>query len=499
MLRGLTHLLLLPLSSPSSRSVEGSRSLSQVTLSQVTRSPRPAIMASSKILRCDAASISFPSFPFPSSSTTDSPNIADPVTLSSLTTAAKALQSDELVAFPTETVYGLGGSALASSTAVPKIYKAKGRPSDNPLIVHIASTSQLGQLVDPAFLSSASTTSPSSGSSIGTDSLPASYRALINRFWPGPLTLLFPTIPGELVSERVTCGLQTVGIRVPSHPVARALLALSGVPVAAPSANTSGRPSPTSAAHVDRDLRAREELAWILDGGECSVGLESTVVSALSDKGKGKEKAVVEGENGSSGKEILRVLRLGGVSPEDIQACLDDAGLADRVTLRMEAHAPQSSGTTENGLNGHAADAAFIPSTPGMKYKHYSPDAHVVLLRSVTNADPQHRGTTPALADVLGQHKAKRVGLLHLEGSPLSVTCHAMLPGSRAHSISLGAPHDHETQAQRLFGGLRALDEQGVDVILVEAVQERGLGRTVMERLRKSAGGREPLEVRLVS
>jgi len=401
---------------------------------------------SSKILPCELSAISF-------SGGVDgggSPSISDPTTLRNIQKAAQALRSGSLVAFPTETVYGLGGSAVPASDAIPKIYKAKGRPSDNPLIVHIASTSQLPPLIDPNH----------------RESLPKCYPALMKRFWPGPLTILFPTVPSQLVSEKATCGLTTVGVRIPEHPVARALLHFAQVPVAAPSANKSGRPSPTQAVHVDQDLKLEADLAYILDGGYCNVGLESTVVSALRPEGGGE----AEG-----GKETLRVLRLGGISPEDLQACLDDAQLSSTTHLEYQSQAQQVS-----------SDKDFVPSTPGMKYKHYSPDARVILLRS----QAQQEGD---LASILAPLEGKKIGSLYVEGSALQDSLASLVPN--LHSRSLGA--DFETQAQRLFDGLRSLDAEGVDVIVVECVKEEGLGRSVMERLRKAAGGSEPVDVRL--
>ncbi|KAK9897105.1 translation factor, partial [Cystobasidium minutum MCA 4210] len=365
--------------------------------------------------------------------------------------AAEYLKQGRLVAFPTETVYGLGGSAMANSDAIPKIFATKGRPSDNPLIVHIASRSQLDSLVDPSY----------------KNRLPRCYTTLMDKFWPGPLTLLFPTIPGQQVSEKVTCGLRTVGIRMPAHPVARALLAISNIPLAAPSANTSGRPSTTKASHVAFDLEGKDEPACILDGGECSVGVESTVVTALSDG------------TDTSGKETLRVLRLGGVSPENLQCCIDEAGLSEQVSVQMEAYTP-STLLPDKAMNVHIAKDTFIPSTPGMKYKHYSPDAKVILVQRSENP------SAVSLSKVLSPLKGKKVGILHLENSPLLSALKAQDLGCL--SISMGTEGQYEEQAARLFSGLRSMDEQHVDVILVEAVKEEGLGRTVMERLRKSAG-----------
>jgi len=401
----------------------------------------------SKILPCVVSSIVFSE-----SAPNAVPQISDAATQANLQKAATYLKEGRLVAFPTETVYGLGGSAMADSAAIPKIFATKGRPSDNPLIVHIASRNQLDALVDPAW----------------QERLPTCYPALMDKFWPGPLTLLFPTIPGKQVSEKVTCGLKTVGVRMPSHPVARALLAISNIPLAAPSANTSGRPSTTQAHHVASDLAGKEEPACILDGGECKVGVESTVVSALPD------------ETHKDSKEVLRILRLGGVSPEDLQACLDQAGLSSKVTLRMQAYAPSEDSPT-NGTNGHTSKDSFIPTTPGMKYKHYSPDAEVLLVKMDDNSS-----ATP-LAQLVTSLQGKKVGLLHLRNSSLKAALQEYLQD--ASYVCMGRQGEYEEQAASLFSGLRTLDERHVDLILVETVKEEGLGRTVMERLRKSAGG----------
>ncbi|CAD6579383.1 MAG: hypothetical protein CYPHOPRED_000872 [Cyphobasidiales sp. Tagirdzhanova-0007] len=414
-----------------------------------------------KILYCDVPSITI-------SASAELPIISDVITMSHLQRAAAALQADEVVAFPTETVYGLGGSALAGSSAIAKIFKTKGRPADNPLIVHIAHPNQLESVVDPSY----------------KDHLPSCYSVLMERFWPGPLTILFPTLPGRLVSEKVTCGLNTVGVRIPSHPVARALLSLAKVPVAAPSANISGRPSPTTARHVETDLQSASDLACILDGGSCTVGVESTVVTALRNRDYNEGKAA---EAGQSGKEILSILRLGGVSPEQLRACLEDAGIADQVDLHVEAHT-QAATQASVERNGNAVDV-FVPSTPGMKYKHYSPDAKVILLQSGSSEAAQE------LAIVMRPYHGKNIGLLHMGSSPLSSALSMHLDD--LHSVSLGDVHDYESHAQGLFGGLRRFDEAGVDVILVEYVREEGLGRTVMERLRKAAGGSEVVLVRL--
>jgi L-threonylcarbamoyladenylate synthase len=209
--------------------------------------------------------------------------------------------------------------------------------------------------------------------------------------------------------------------------------------------------------------------------------LESTVVTALrSDKGKGKQRE----SNGDVPEEELRVLRLGGISPEQLQLALDEAGLSKQVSLRVEAHEGTSSHVSTGGVS-HKPD--FIPSTPGMKYKHYSPNAKVVLLRLVEKQPARQ------LSEVLQPYTSANIGLIHVRDSPLLSMLDANMP--LAHKVCFGDADDHQAQAQGLFGALRALDEAKVDVIFVESVKEEGLGRTVMERLRKSAGGRDVIDV----
>lgn len=249
--------------------------------------------------------------------------------LSHLRRAAELLQQEEVVAIPTETVYGLAANALSAS-AVRKIFAAKQRPSDNPLIIHISSLDMLRALYPD-------------GSSI-----PPIYTPILARHWPGPLTILLPRSP--LVPEAVTCGQPTMAVRLPSHPVARTLIALCGFPLAAPSANSSGRPSPTLAHHVLEDLKGR--LPLIIDGGACSSGLESTVLDAL--------------------RQPPAILRPGGVTYEQLRQLEGLAGLQvyrrDFVDSQLEA----------------------APSTPGMKYRHYSPDAKVGVSPGAAHAACQH-------------------------------------------------------------------------------------------------------------
>ena len=322
-----------------------------------------------------------------------------------LARAGEHLRSGEVVGFPTETVYGLGANAM-DEAAVEKIFAAKGRPGDNPLIVHIADADGLSPLI-------ASEPGPHA-------------RALMDAFWPGPLTLIFPK--SAAVPARVTAGLDTVAIRMPSHPVAQALIRAAGVPVAAPSANRSGRPSPTTAADVLEDMDGR--VPMILDGGPCRVGVESTVVDLSG--------------------EAPRVLRPGGITRAQIEAVASACEI-DHAVLN-----PLGEGER--------------PRSPGMKYKHYAPRGEVTVFsgeNNVKNIIRRYDATPNAL-------------ILALEGN---------LPfyGKRR-CISLGS--DAESMAANLFHALREADRLGADVILCEGVEPVGVGLAVMNRLLRAAAFR---------
>lgn len=316
--------------------------------------------------------------------------------------AAAALAAGELVAFPTETVYGLGANAL-SAEAVAGIFKAKGRPSDNPLIVHIGEIDQVDRLIK---------------------SVDSRARKLMEAFWPGPLTLVFEKAPA--VPEAVTAGLDTVGVRMPSHPVALELLRKAGVPVAAPSANLSGKPSPTDAAHVMADLKGK--VAYVVDGGPCDVGLESTVLDLT--------------------EEIPTILRPGGVTLEAIGRVIGEVRL-------------------DPGLSGEAR-----PKSPGMKYRHYAPEGRVILYsgnREAVRADMQAEVTAAKAGGLT-------VGLVLRDSAPFADLADRLylLP--------------HATDAQReLFRILRAMDDDGIELILIEGYPPDDAGLAVMNRLAKAA------------
>ncbi len=322
--------------------------------------------------------------------------------------AAALLRDGDVVAFPTETVYGLGANAL-DGEAVGRIFAAKGRPSDNPLIVHIADTAQLEGLVA---------------------SVPAKAERLMDCYWPGPLTLVMHK--GPAVPPEVTGGLDTVGIRMPDHPVALALIRAAGVPVAAPSANVSGKPSPTAAEHVLEDLAGR--IPAVLDGGETGVGVESTVLDVTTDPPV--------------------ILRPGGVTREELEAAIGPVELASM------------SGECEK------------PRSPGMKYRHYAPRAPLILVDGpVLEMQEKIRDLAMEYAE-----EGKRVGIL----------CSAESRGVYVASVVLeyGARGDLAGIASDLFATLRAFDRHQVDVIIAEGVPEEGLGLAIMNRLRRAAGGR---------
>jgi L-threonylcarbamoyladenylate synthase len=317
--------------------------------------------------------------------------------------AASLLRRGQTVAFPTETVYGLG---------------AKGRPSDNPLIVHIAEQSQLQGLVS-------------------NEAVTPMVQRLMAEFWPGPLTLVLPVAAGVL-SPLVTAGLSTVGVRMPDHPIALQLLKAAECPVAAPSANSSGRPSPTLASHVHEDLDTR--IGGLLDGGQTGVGLESTVI---------------ECKDGD-----IYILRPGGVTAEQLQAALPEARIHT---------APQEL----------SSQAEVKPRSPGMKYTHYAPRGAMQLI-----AGNSHDQVAAWIEQDLRAAKARgeTTGILTFdEYAPLY---HADLV------ISCGRLADPESIAHGLYAALRRFDEASISYILAETCPEEGIGQAIMNRLRKAAGNR---------
>ncbi|CAA22839.1 mitochondrial tRNA N6-threonyl-carbamoyl-adenosine (t6A) Sua5 [Schizosaccharomyces pombe] len=362
-------------------------------------------------------------------------------TRSALENAANILRNtDYPVAFPTETVYGLGADARRTE-AVLSIYKAKNRPADNPLIVHVASLDQLRRLLLSAYPKAKSEVKNQAHDS--EEIIPKVYLPLIKKFWPGPLSILLPVVDeaNPPVSPIVTAGQKTFAVRMPQHPVALALISISDSPLAAPSANASTRPSPTLAKHVYNDLQGKIPL--ILDGGACGVGVESTVVNGLCDPPV--------------------ILRPGGISLEEIQS---SGGAWERTKVFV---AKKSDMETD-----------FIPQTPGMKYRHYSPTAKVLLFVNYTESDAY--GVFEKYLSEQGITKEKqKIGVLcskrwNEESFPSHCPFVFLHMGRDGHEIT-----------KNLFAQLRDLDLQGVDFVLVEGVSEENEGLAIMNRLGKAA------------
>lgn len=316
--------------------------------------------------------------------------------------AAELLKKGEVVAIPTETVYGLAANAF-DEKAVEKIFIAKGRPSDNPLIVHISELSQWAELVE---------------------SIPENALALARTFWPGPLTIILKK--SSLIPLRTSGGLDTVGVRMPLHPTARAIISAAGVPLAAPSANNSGKPSTTTAEHCLHDLDGKIPL--IIDSGECSVGVESTVVTLVP--------------------KVPRVLRPGGISLEMLADVLGKVEVDDAVLSKL-------------------ADGA-VAASPGMKYKHYSPNAKVSIVK----------GSFESFKTFVEAQKEKDVLALVFEGEgkKLSVPF-----------IEYGKENDGASQARKIFSALRRVDETGAKLVYARFPEKDGVGLAVLNRLIRAA------------
>jgi L-threonylcarbamoyladenylate synthase len=343
-----------------------------------------------------------------------------PATPSAIAEAAALIQAGELVAFPTETVYGLGADAL-NADAVAKIFVAKQRPANDPLIVHIAAVDQL-ELISP--------------------SVPALALVLIEAFWPGPLTLVLPR--HAHLPPMLSAGLPSVAVRMPAHPVAKALIEAAGTPIAAPSANLFSYTSPTTAQHVWEDLRGRIPL--ILDGGPTPVGVESSVLDLSGPR--------------------PRLLRPGGVSLEAIARFATDVDVVRRYVDP-----------------GEGADAEAVAS-PGMLLRHYSPRAKVYLVEG-----PETAVQAALAADARDLRKSgKLVGLLIAEEDRGPLERAGVI--DYAPVIALGPLDDIEHVARTLYAGLRALDSLGVDVILARAFPAQGIGLAVHDRLLRAAEGR---------
>lgn len=329
------------------------------------------------------------------------------VNAASLARAASLLQGGGLVAFPTETVYGLGADAM-NGEAVRRIFLAKERPMDNPLIAHVADAAMLRPLVR---------------------AVDARARDAMDAFWPGPLTLVLPRT--DRVPDAVSAGLSTVAVRMPAHEAALSLIRMAGTPIAAPSANRSGRPSPTAAAHVLKDLGGRIPL--ILDGGACPVGVESTVLDLSGD--------------------VPMVLRPGGVTIEMLREVLPDVAVDPAVLRPLAAGAEARS--------------------PGMRHRHYAPRAHVTLVAGAPEA--------------VRAHIRRRYDACLAEGLRPWIMCNTESVAGYGARNAMPLGSDAAAMARDLFGALRALDERGAGVILAEAVDTSGLGLAWMNRMLRAA------------
>lgn len=320
--------------------------------------------------------------------------------------AAEYILAGEVVAFPTETVYGLGANALKEE-AVSKIFKAKGRPSDNPLIAHIASKKQLPELIE--------------------GEIPKAAEILIERFWPGPLTIIFKK--SKKVPQITTAGLDTVAVRMPSHPVALALIEKVNLPLAAPSANSSGFPSPTQAQHVYNDLNGKIPL--IVDGGICNIGVESTVIE-------------IEGSD-------IHILRPGGTPKELIKEALGEKYLVETIN-QTEVKGPKS---------------------PGMKYKHYAPHTPLWIIQ------------TNNIENVIQQKDINNKNtLLILTRETLKTLKQGAI---QANIKDMGSVSNLEHIAKHLYNILREADKEEFDLVLIEEVPTKEIGEAVMNRLKKAA------------
>ena len=320
--------------------------------------------------------------------------------------AAAILRRGGLLGIPTETVYGLGADAL-NEDAVRRIFEAKGRPQDNPLIIHVPSVDWLERYCQ---------------------NVPAAAYRLAEKFWPGPLTMILPR--REIVPLRTTGGLETVGVRCPNHPATLAIIEAAGVPIAAPSGNTSGRPSPTTAQHMMDDMAGK--IDGIVDGGPCAVGVESTVVDLSG--------------------ETPRLLRPGGVTLEMLEAVAGPVDVDEAVT--------------------HALREGAAAASPGMKYKHYAPAAHVVLVK----------GSPAAYAAYVNRRGAAfpgRVTAMCFDGEESALT----VP-----FVTYGRREDGTDQAHRLFDALRRLDELGAEEVYAACPPEDGVGLAVYNRMLRASG-----------
>lgn len=335
--------------------------------------------------------------------------------------AGEIISKGGLVAFPTETVYGLGADGL-NENAVSKIFAAKGRPGDNPLILHISEIDEIESIA------------------LEVDE---KAKKLMKAFWPGPMTLILKA--RDIVPKKTTGGLDTVGIRMPNCDMARLLIKSAGTPIAAPSANTSGRPSPTTAKHVLEDMNGK--INAILDGGDCQVGIESTIISTLG--------------------ETVTILRPGAITKEDVERTLNEpvkfhesllstSDIIDRIGVSDTS----SDVSVKKKSMSQNLEEDVVPMAPGMKYKHYAPKADMLLFIGDY--------------DIVCKEIEKRKEIFQKQGKKVGV-------------INYGCQSNLEI-SKRFFKDLRHMDEEKIDVILACGVSDVGLGFAVMNRMMKSAG-----------
>ena len=323
--------------------------------------------------------------------------------------AGDILKAGGLVAFPTETVYGLGGNALDPQASM-KIYAAKGRPSDNPLIVHIAEIDQLAKI---------------------TTEIPQGAKILAEKYWPGPLTMILPK--ADIVPKETTGGLDSVAVRFPSDRIAQELIKAAGGFVAAPSANTSGKPSPTLAEHVAFDMDGR--IPMILDGGPVGIGIESTIVDLTED--------------------IPMILRPGYITPKMLEKVIGEVKMDPGII---------------------ASDSLQKPKAPGMKYKHYAPKADLILVDGEEEKVVAKINALTKEAVLLG----KKVGII---GTDETIDRYP-----EGEVVSIGARSDEDAIAKHLYKLLRDFDEKEVDIIYSESFATPRIGQAIMNRLLKAAG-----------
>ncbi|MGP1433176.1 MAG: L-threonylcarbamoyladenylate synthase [Catonella sp.] len=323
--------------------------------------------------------------------------------------AAQIIKNGGLVAFPTETVYGLGANGL-DENAVPKIYEAKGRPSDNPLILHISEFDEIKNIVKE---------------------IPNTAFVLADEFWPGPLTMVFKK--SNIVPYRTTGGLESVAVRMPSNKIARELIKMAGVPVAAPSANSSGRPSPTKASHVMEDLAGKIDM--VIDGGAVDIGIESTIVDMTG--------------------EVPIILRPGFITEEMLSEAIGRVEVDEAVKSLVQ------------GLD-------FKPKAPGMKYRHYAPSGKMVI----------YKGDSKKVIELINEEIKKLIG----KKTAVLATDETKDLYEADIVVSVGSRQNAENIAHNLFDVLRKFDEMGAEIIFSESFDENKLGFAIMNRLHKSAG-----------